>query len=75
MTDYTIVLARMMTQVHHVEADDIKSAVEQAMDQETLCPDSGNDFDAAGETEVQVVEKDGVQVWDSTTGDESELFD
>lgn len=75
MAHYVIVLAKMMTQVHHIDANDIKTAVAQAMGQETLSPDSGNDFDPAGDTEVQVVEKDGVQIWDSETGDESELFD
>jgi hypothetical protein len=75
MAHYVIVLAKMMTQVHHVEADNIKAAVAQAIDLDTLTPDSGNDFDPAGDTEVQVVEKDGVQIWDSETGDESELFD
>lgn len=74
MAEYVVVLAKMMTQVHHVEADDIKSAVAQAMEQETLTPSSGNDFDAAGDTEVQVVERDGKQVWDSVTGDEGDLF-
>jgi hypothetical protein len=74
MARYTIVLCRMMSQVHNVEAKDIKSAVAKAINLETLTPDSGNDFDAAGDTEVQVVERDGVQVWESTTGDEGELF-
>jgi len=62
VAEYVVVLAKMMTQVHHVEAEDIKAAVAQAMDLDTLTPSSGNDFDAAGDTEVQVVERDGKQV-------------
>jgi hypothetical protein len=75
MAKYTVVLCKMMSQVIEVEAGDLKEAVTEACYRETLSPDSGNDFDAAGDVEVQVIEKDGVQVWDSVTGDESELFD
>lgn len=71
---YTVVLTRMMSQVHHVEASDLKAAVAEAMDQETLSPDSGNNFDAAGDTEVQVVEVDGQEIWTAGRDDENDLF-
>ena len=74
MAKYTVVLTRMMSQVHHVETDDLKKAVAEAMDQETLSPDSGNNFDAAGETEVQVVEQDGQEIWTAGRDDENDLF-
>ena len=74
MAKYTVVLTRMMSQVHHVEADDVKAAVAQAMDQETLTPDSGNNFDAAGDTEVQVVELGGVEIWTAGRDDEGDLY-
>lgn len=71
---YTVVLTRMMSQVHHIDADDLKAAVAEAMDQETLTPDSGNNFDAAGDTEVQVVEVDGQEIWNADRDDENDLF-
>jgi hypothetical protein len=64
----------MMSQVVNVEAEDIKDAVNKALALDRLEPDSGNDFDGAGETEVQCVDRNGVTVWDSSDGDESALF-
>lgn len=74
MAKYTVVLTRMMSQVHHIEEDDLKAAVAEAMNQETLYPDSGNNFDAAGETEVQVVERDGEEIWTAGRDDEDLIF-
>lgn len=75
MAEYTVVLVRMMSQVHNIEADDLKAAVARALELDTLEPDSGNTFDGAGETEVQVVELDGEEVWNSETDDESVIFE
>lgn len=74
MAEYTVVLTRMMSQVHIIEADDLKAAVAKALDQETLSPDSGNNFDAAGETEVQCVELERVEIWSADRDDAAELF-
>lgn len=74
MAAYTVVLVRMMSQVHNVEAPNLKAAVAQAIDQETLTPDSGNNFDAAGDTEVQVVELNGQEIWSSDRDSEDDLF-
>jgi hypothetical protein len=74
MSEYTVVLVKMMSQVKHVEAADLKQAVAKAMDLETLQPDSGNDFDAAGETEVQVVELGGKEVWSADRDSEDLIF-
>jgi hypothetical protein len=74
MAKYTVVLTRMMSQVHTVEASDLKAAVAEAMDKATLMPDSGNDFDAAGDEEVQVIELDGEEVWNTDRDSEDDLF-
>lgn len=74
MKTYTVVLTKMMSQVQTVQADDLKAAVAKAMDQETLSPDSGNNFDAAGDTEVQVVEVDGKEVWSTDRDSEDLIF-
>lgn len=74
MPTYTVVLTKMMSQVQTVDADDLKAAVAKAMDQETLSPDSGNNFDAAGDTEVQVVEVGGKEVWSTDRDSEDLIF-
>jgi hypothetical protein len=74
MSEYTVVLIKMMSQVQHVEAVSLKEAVAKAMDLETLQPDSGNDFDAAGDTEVQAVELGGEEVWSADRDSEDLIF-
>lgn len=74
MSEYVVVLVKMMSQVRRVEADGLKEAVAKAMDLETLQPDSGNDFDAAGDTEVQVVELGGKEVWSADRDSEDLIF-
>lgn len=76
MTKYTVVLTKMMSQVVDVETDKgIKAAVAEAMDQEAISPGAGDPYDSAGETEVQVVDVDGVTVWERDSCDEGILFE
>lgn len=74
MATYTVVMVKMMSQVVNVEADDIKTAVAEALGQEAISPGAGDPYDAAGDTEVQCVDKDGVTVWESGNDDESEIY-
>jgi hypothetical protein len=76
MAKYTVVLTKMMSQVINVETDDgIKIAVAEAMDQESISPGANDGYDAAGETEVQCVDVDGVTVWERDSCDERLLFE
>ena len=73
---YTVVITKMMSQVIHVETDKgIKVAVDEAMGRETISTGAGDDFDVAGDAEVQVVEVDGVMVWERDSCDERILFE
>jgi hypothetical protein len=71
---YTVVLVRMMSQVRIVEAANLKAAVAAAMERETLSPDSDNDFDPAGDVEVQVVELEDEEIWNADRDSEDELY-
>jgi hypothetical protein len=76
MTKYTVMLTKMMSQVIEVETDDgIKTAVAEALDRETISPGAGDGYEAAGETEVQCVDVDGVTVWEAETCDDRLLFE
>lgn len=76
MTKYTVVLTKMMSQVIEVDTEDgIKCAVAEALDQETINPGANDGYDAAGETEVQCVDVDGVTVWEAGTCDDRLLFE
>lgn len=73
---YTVVITKMMSQVIHVETDKgIRVAVDEAMDRESISTGVGDDFDVAGDAEVQVVEVDGVMVWERDSCDEGILFE
>lgn len=76
MARYTVVITKMMSQVIHVDTDKgIKVAVDEAMGRETISTGAGDDFDVAGDAEVQVVEVDGVMVWERESCDERILFE
>lgn len=72
--EYTVVLVRLMSQVHTVTAGDLKAAVAQAMNKETLQPDCGTPFDAAGDVEVQVIEADDEEVWNADRDSEDDIY-
>lgn len=70
-----MVITKMMSQVIHVDTGKgIQAAVNEAMERENISTGAGDDFDVAGDAEVQVVEVDGVMVWDRDSCDERILF-
>ena len=73
MAAYTVILGRWMSEVHNVEADDLKTAVAVAHDQANLTPSQGASYDAAGDVEVTCVELDGAEVWHDGD-DENDLY-
>lgn len=74
MTRYRVMLVRQMSQVVDVEADNVREAVENAIDQNDLTANAGNNFDDSGDIDPYVVTdaETGEDVWTAKgTGDGS----
>lgn len=74
MTRYRVMLVRQMSQVIEVDADSVREAVEEAVDQNDLMANMSNNFDDSGDIDPYVVTdaETGEDVWTAKgTGDGS----
>jgi hypothetical protein len=72
---YSVCLTRTMSQVIEVEADDLRTAVAQALEQEDLEPNISNSFEGDGETEVYSVDSDGARLYEQGRDDTNLIFE
>jgi hypothetical protein len=75
MAKYSVYLTRTMSQVVEVEADDLRTAVARAMDQEDLEPNISNAFEGDGETEVYSVDSEGARLYEQGRDDAALIFE
>lgn len=75
MATYSVYLTRTMSQVIEVEADDLKSAVAEALEREDLEPNISNSFEGDGETEVYSVDSDGERLYEQGRDDAALIFE